>query len=77
LADFTKLVALALETAEAHDQLAASRARILEASVAECPPQDALRGRRTAVSPSIGILASSDGQSRPVGLLTSPERRAL
>jgi signal transduction histidine kinase len=35
LADFTKLVALALETAEAHDQLAASRARILEASVAE------------------------------------------
>ena len=35
LADFTNLVALALESAEAHDQLAASRARIVEASVAE------------------------------------------
>ena len=35
LADFTELVALALESAEAHDQLAASRARIVEASVAE------------------------------------------
>jgi GAF domain-containing protein len=32
LADFTNLVALALESAEAHDQLTASRARILEAS---------------------------------------------
>ena len=35
LRDFTKLVALALESAEAHDQLTASRARIVEASVAE------------------------------------------
>ena len=35
LADFTQLVALALESAEAHDQLTASRARIVEASVAE------------------------------------------
>jgi signal transduction histidine kinase len=35
LADFTQLVALALESAEAHDQLRASRARIVEASVAE------------------------------------------
>ena len=35
LADFTQLVALALESAEAHDQLKASRARIVEASVAE------------------------------------------
>jgi signal transduction histidine kinase len=35
LADFTNLVALALESAEAHDQLTASRARIVEASVAE------------------------------------------
>ena len=35
LADFTQLVALALEAAEAHDQLTASRARIVEASVAE------------------------------------------
>jgi signal transduction histidine kinase len=35
LADFTNLVALALESAEAHDQLKASRARIVEASVAE------------------------------------------
>jgi signal transduction histidine kinase len=35
LADFTNLVALALESAEAHDQLIASRARIVEASVAE------------------------------------------
>src|SRR3954452_23975931 len=35
LADFTDLVALALESAEAHDQLTASRARIVEASVAE------------------------------------------
>jgi len=35
LADFTELVALALESAEAHDQLAASRTRIVEASVAE------------------------------------------
>src|SRR2546426_7419914 len=35
LADFTSLVALALESAEAHDQLTASRARIVEASVAE------------------------------------------
>src|SRR5207253_7480660 len=35
LADFTNLVALALESAEAHDQLSASRARIVEASVAE------------------------------------------
>jgi signal transduction histidine kinase len=35
LADFTNLVALALESAEAHDQLMASRARIVEASVAE------------------------------------------
>jgi signal transduction histidine kinase len=35
LADFTNLVALALESAEAHDQLRASRARIVEASVAE------------------------------------------
>jgi signal transduction histidine kinase len=35
LADFTELVALALESAEAHDQLTASRARIVEASVAE------------------------------------------
>lgn len=35
LADFTQLVALALESAEAHDQLMASRARIVEAGVAE------------------------------------------
>src|SRR5882724_6956587 len=35
LADFTNLVALALESADAHDQLTASRARIVEASVAE------------------------------------------
>lgn len=35
LADFTNLVALALESAEAQDQLIASRARIVEASVAE------------------------------------------
>src|SRR2546421_8163975 len=35
LADFTNLVALALESAEAHDQLTASRARIVDASVAE------------------------------------------
>src|SRR2546425_501340 len=35
LADFTNLLALALESAEAHDQLTASRARIVEASVAE------------------------------------------
>src|SRR6267378_5842994 len=35
LADFTNLVALALESAEAHDQLTSSRARIVEASVAE------------------------------------------
>jgi signal transduction histidine kinase len=35
LADFTQLVALALESAEAHDQLTASRARIVEASIAE------------------------------------------
>jgi signal transduction histidine kinase len=35
LANFTNLVALALESAEAHDQLTASRARIVEASVAE------------------------------------------
>jgi len=35
LADFTSLVALALESAEAHAQLTASRARIVEASVAE------------------------------------------
>ena len=35
LADFTNLVALALESAEAHDQLTASRARILEAGLAE------------------------------------------
>ena len=35
LADFTQLVALALESAEAHDQLTASRARIVEAGVAE------------------------------------------
>jgi signal transduction histidine kinase len=35
LADFTNLVALALESAEAHDQLKASRVRIVEASVAE------------------------------------------
>jgi signal transduction histidine kinase len=35
LADFTNLVALALESAEVHDQLTASRARIVEASVAE------------------------------------------
>src|SRR5918995_3038526 len=35
LADFTNLVALALESAEAHNQLTASRARIIEASVAE------------------------------------------
>src|SRR5437763_17065048 len=35
LGDFTELVALALESAEAHDQLTASRARIVEASVAE------------------------------------------
>jgi signal transduction histidine kinase len=35
LRDFTELVALALESAEAHDQLTASRARIVEASVAE------------------------------------------
>jgi signal transduction histidine kinase len=35
LADYTNLVALALESAEAHDQLTASRARIVEASVAE------------------------------------------
>src|SRR5215217_2337006 len=35
LADFTRLVALALESAEAHAQLTASRARIVEAAVAE------------------------------------------
>ena len=35
LADFTNLVALALESAEAHEQLTASRARIVEAAVAE------------------------------------------
>src|SRR3954462_11076966 len=35
LADFTNLVALALESTEAHDQLTHSRARIVEASVAE------------------------------------------
>src|SRR5438045_2965709 len=35
LAGFTNLVALALESAEAHDQLTASRARIVEASVTE------------------------------------------
>jgi signal transduction histidine kinase len=35
LADFTELVSLALESAEAHDQLTASRARIVEAAVAE------------------------------------------
>lgn len=35
LSDFTNLVALALDSAEAHDQLTASRARIVEASVAE------------------------------------------
>jgi signal transduction histidine kinase len=35
LADYTNLVALALESAEAHDQLTASRALIVEASVAE------------------------------------------
>ena len=35
LAEFTSLVALALECAVAHDQLTASRARIVEASVAE------------------------------------------
>ena len=35
LADFTGLVALALESAEAYDQLTASRARIVEAGVAE------------------------------------------
>jgi signal transduction histidine kinase len=35
LADFTNLVALALESAEAHDQLTASRARIVEAGLAE------------------------------------------
>jgi len=35
LADFTNLVALALESAEAHDQLTASRARIVEASMTE------------------------------------------
>jgi signal transduction histidine kinase len=35
LADFTNLVALALESAEVHDQLTASRARIVEASLAE------------------------------------------
>ena len=35
LADFTNLVALALESAEAHNQLTASRARIVEASAAE------------------------------------------
>ena len=35
LADFTNLVALALESAEAHDQLTASRARIVEAGLTE------------------------------------------
>jgi signal transduction histidine kinase len=35
LADFTNLVALALESAEAQDQLTASRARIVEAGLAE------------------------------------------
>ena len=35
LRDFAELVALALESAEAHDQLTASRARIAEAAVAE------------------------------------------
>jgi len=35
LRDFGELVALALESAEAHDQLNASRARIVEASVTE------------------------------------------
>ena len=35
LADFTELVALALESAEAYDQLSASRTRIVEAGIAE------------------------------------------
>jgi signal transduction histidine kinase len=35
LADFTELVALALEGVEAYDQLRASRARIVEAAIAE------------------------------------------
>ena len=35
LGEFTELVSLALESAEAHDQLTASRARIVEAAVAE------------------------------------------
>jgi signal transduction histidine kinase len=35
LADFTNLLALALESAEAHDQLTSSRARIVEAGLAE------------------------------------------
>ncbi len=35
LRGFAELVALALESAEAHDQLTASRARIVEASIAE------------------------------------------
>jgi len=35
LRDFASLVSLALESAEAHDQLAASRARIVETSLAE------------------------------------------
>ena len=35
LADFTELVALALESVEAHDRLAASRTRIVEAGISE------------------------------------------
>jgi signal transduction histidine kinase len=35
LADFTELVALALESVEAHERLAASRARIVEAGISE------------------------------------------
>ena len=53
LADFTNLVALALKSAGAHDQLTASRTRIVEASVAE----RRRRARHFAAKPRLNPVA--------------------
>src|SRR5438874_8516263 len=74
LADFTNLVALALESAEAHDQLTASRARIVEASVAERRRLE----RNLHAAPSSGSSPSpctSDSPRRPSGRIRPPRRQ--
>ena len=86
LRDFAELVALALESAETHDQLTASRARIVEASMTErrrlernlttAPNNDSNRLTPSAACPGVAWRPQRQRREAPRRRRRRPEARS-